>query len=359
MMQVSALARRTLWLGGPLLVLLAVSSTACHDGASLASSEGPPPVDTTPPPPPPDTTPPPPPPPDTTTPPPPDTTTPPPGGANCGPMESSGPPVHVGLPIGPTHVPPADFGNEFSGTQISGIFLGGSSCLLPYLAAARKANVRVFINLTGNEQYLRDANGFSMTKWKARVDRFRNEDITPYIQDGTILAHLIMDEPNDRSNWSGQVVSHADIEEMARYSKELWPGMPTYIRTLPAYLKGGSFPHLDALWFHYVERFGPIDNFIATNFAGARALGLKIISGLNVLNGGSASSGIPGKKEGKYAMNADELRSWGGKLLSEPDQCAFLLWEWEDGYLSRPEIKAALEDLNQKARNYPHASCSK
>jgi hypothetical protein len=279
--------------------------------------------------------------------------------ASCGALQTSGAPAHVGLAFGPTHVPPADFDARFTGTQISGIFLGGQSCLIPYLSAARKANVRVLINLTGNEQYLRDANGFSMTKWKARVDRFRNEDISSYIADGTILAHLLMDEPNDPHNWSGKVVSLPEIEEMARYSKEIWPTMPTYIRTLPSYLKGGQFPDLDALWFHYVARFGDIDNFIETNFSAARALGLTIIGGLNVLNGGSESSNVPGKKQGKNGMSADELRSWGSKMLAQPGMCAFLLWEWSDSYLARPDIKAALDDLTAKARDYPARSCGR
>jgi hypothetical protein len=352
------LSRRGFWLGGPLLaLLLAAPFSGCNNGSSLDTSESPlPPVDSTPPP---DTTTPPPP-PDTTTPPPPppppDTTGQP---ASCGPIHTSGAPSHEGLAFGPTHVPPTSFDHRFSGTQISGILAQGQSCLVPYLTAARKANVRVFINMTGNERAFRDANGFSMAMWKARVDRFRNDDLDSFIEDGTILAHLLMDEPNDKNNWNGKVVTHAEIEEMARYSKEIWPNMPTYIRTLPEYLHGGHFPHLDALWFHYVDRFGPVDEYLAEHYPVVRELGLTIIGGLNVLNGGSESSPIPGKRAGKKAMSAEELRSIGGKLLDQPGQCAFLLWEWADWYQDRPEIKAALEDLAAKARNYPKQSCRK
>jgi hypothetical protein len=217
----------------------------------------------------------------------------------------------------------------------------------------------MFISFTGNEQYLRDANGFSLTLWKQRVDRFRTVDLQSYIDDGTILGHFIMDEPSDPSNWSGHTVSLPVIEEMARYSKEIWPTMPTMIRTWPYYLKGFPFHYLDAVRFHYLDRFSPLDGFLEKNMADARSLGLAIVGGLNVLNGGSKDSGIPGRASGKNGMSADEIRSWGDRFLQEPDLCAFLLWEYDESYLNRPDIKAALQELAEKARNYPARSCRK
>jgi hypothetical protein len=267
------------------------------------------------------------------------------------------------LPFGPTHIPPERFGGtyggSFNGTQISAVLDNGADCLIPYLEAARQAHMRVFINLTGNEQFLRDANGFSLTKWKTRVDRFRGDSIEPYIADGTILAHLLVDEPNDKGNWSGKTVPLPDIEEMARYSKEIWPDMATYIRTKPDFLIGYSYPDLDALWFHYLPRFGPIDQFITEWYGQAHALGLVVIGGLNILNGGDPSTGIPGKEPGRFAMSPDMIRSFGEKLLEQPGQCAFLLWEWQDALLARPDIKAAIDELGAKARAYPAASCHK
>lgn len=361
MKQVLFRARRALRLGGPLLALAAVPLSACGDGDSLVSSESPlPPPDSTPPIDsviqPPDTTPP----PDTTTPPPPPDSTPPPGTSICGAVVGApGSPEHVGLAFGPHHIPRPRFGEPFSVTQITATLVEGESCLLIDLESARRANLRVFISFTGNEQYLRDANGFSMTKWKQRVDRFRNVDLQSYIDDGTILAHLIMDEPSDPSNWSGKPVTHAEIEEIARYSKEVWPTMPVLIRVWPDYLKGADVTNLDAIWIHYLHRRGPIDEFISTHLAEIRALGLNVVGGLNVLNGGSPESNIPGKKDGLKGMTPDELRAWGGKWLAQPGMCAFLLWEYSDAYFSRPEIKEAIADLAAQARAYPMRSCKK
>jgi hypothetical protein len=281
------------------------------------------------------------PPPDTIVPPP-DTTQPPPG-----------PVSHVGIPFGPAHVPAERFG-EFGATLYTA---GDPSRFMRDLEAARRAGARLLIGFTGNSQYNRDGNGFSLTKWKARVDRFRGFDLTPYITDGTIVGHWLMDEPHDPSDWSGKPVSQADIEEIARYSKEVWPSMPTVIRTFPSYLAGYQYPHLDAVQVQYLDRFGDIEQVLATHVEGAKALGLALVGGLNVLNGGSGSSGIPGHRAGKWAMSADEIRSWGKRFLSEPSVCAFLMWEYDPTYLSRPDIQAALSELSQIAADRPEKAC--
>lgn len=262
-------------------------------------------------------------------------------------------PVHTGLPLGPAHVPPAHFA-DFSGTNITP---GFPDSLLPMLEAAKRANIRVFISFTGGGRHSLDSTGFNIDRWKERIDRYREIDLTSYIADGTILGHFLMDEPNDRRNWSGHQVSQADIAEMARYSKEVWPTMVTMIRAFPDFLEGHEYPHLDAIRVQYAPRFGPIDAFINDQVQGAKALGLAMVGGLNVLNGGSGESGIPGTREGKYAMSADEIRDWGGRWLAEPYICGFLMYYYDSAYLSRPDIRAALSELSQKARSLPKKEC--
>src|SRR4051812_9341614 len=179
MRQVLSRAQWALRLGGA-LAILALPLHGCGGGSSLDNS-GPPPTDSTPT----DTTPPAPPPPDTTTPPlppPPDTTTP---SGNCGRVEpTSVTPNHQGIPFGPTHLPTNKFGVAYSGTQITA---ESPSCLLADLEAARRTNTRVFITFTGSETQNRDANGFNFDIWKRRVDRFKDMNLDPYIEDGTIL----------------------------------------------------------------------------------------------------------------------------------------------------------------------------
>jgi hypothetical protein len=262
-------------------------------------------------------------------------------------------PVHTGLAFGPFHLPKGQFGNIFSAALRNVT----ADSLIPALEVARRANLRILLTFTGSEWAIRDENGFSLTKWQQRVDRFRRLNLAPYIADGTIIGHFIMDEPSDPTNWNGHPVPPATVDEMARYSKSIWPDMPTVIRGWPAYLKGYQYQYLDAAWAQYHERFGPIDAFISTNIHDAQAAGLALVAGLNVLNGGTSSSGIPGKTTGKFAMSASELRTWGNALLSEPYFCALFMWQWDDRYFSRPDIKSAMEDLETKARNTPKKEC--
>jgi len=262
--------------------------------------------------------------------------------------------VHVGIPFGPYALPPEIYGQDFNGAYRP---RWNDRVLLADLESARRSNTRVLLNLTGSERYLSDEKGFSFAKWKARVDQHRNTDISSYIADGTIVAHFIMDEPDDPSNWGGKTVPLADIDAIAKYSKELWPNLPTVIRVTPGFLKGYHFQYLDGAWAQYLDRFGPLDAYIATNLRDAQETGLALVGGLSVLNGGSKNSGIPGRKSGKFAMSADEIRTWGGALLAQPYFCAFIMWEYDKAYFSRPDIHAALAELKQKAEAHPQQAC--
>jgi hypothetical protein len=213
------------------------------------------------------------------------------------------------------------------------------------------------ISFTGNEQYSRDSNGFNLTLWQQRVDRFRGIDFESYIADGTLIGHLLMDEPGDPHNWNGKVVPQSAIEAMARYSKEIWPSLTTIVRAWPSsYLKGYSYPHLDAVWIQYHARWGDLETFLDTNMREAKALGLAVVGGMNVINGGGKDNGMPSYEKNKSSMSGSQLREWGGRFRAE-DVCFFLLWKYRPEYFSRPDVTAAMEDLSQVARQRPKKAC--
>lgn len=285
-----------------------------------------------------------------------------PGDSVVPPPDSSGPdlppagtPVHVGIPFGPYNLPAELYGQE----EFNGAFRPrwSDTLLLDHLEAARRANTRVLVNMTGAERHLVDKNGFSFEKWKARVDGYRNIDFSSYIADGTVIGHFLMDEPNDASNWHGKKVSPEQIDMLAKYSKDIWPSLPTVVRARPDYLKGYRFQYLDAAWAQYLDRFGSLDAFIETNVRDAKEAGLALVGGLNVINGGSSKSGIPGRKAGKFAMSANEVRTWGSTILAQPYFCAFIMWEYESKYFSRDDIRAAFLELKAKAEAHPKQPC--
>jgi hypothetical protein len=328
-----------------LLVIVMSLITAC-DGGGPAASVGLPPEgsvgDSIPTPPadsiPQDSVPPPPPPPD-----------------SAGPPSDSVPytPVHVGIPFGPTQMEMESFGPEYSGT----IFSAQPEWIMAALERARRTNTRLLVNFTNNESSIRDENGFSFEKWKQKVDLYRGFDFSSYIADGTLLAHYIMDEPYDPTNWNGKPVTAAEVEELAKYSKEIWPNLPTIVGVWPGYLKGVPHVYLDGVRHHFHIRYAPIEEYEATNLRDAKAEGLSYITGLNLLNGGTGESGIPGRKEGKFAMSAREITAWGNLLIADPYVCGFVMFEYDVDYLARPDIKDALTELKKKAEAHPQQSC--
>ena len=196
-----------------------------------------------------------------------------------------------GIPIGMSAQPLEAFGSRYNGSKLT----VSPAYIMQELSVIRERGGRVFIMLAGNHRYWVNSDGsFSFTKWKARVDRFKSLPLASYINDGTIIGHFMMDEPNDPTNWRGHRVTPAQIEEMARYSKQVWPNMATIIRTQPDYL-GDDHRYLDAACSQYLWRRGDVGQYIRQQVADAQARGLALVVGLNVLKGGNPN-GTPMSK---------------------------------------------------------------
>lgn len=264
-----------------------------------------------------------------------------------------------GIPFGVFHLPKAEYGKVLNGSLAN---LDPSN-LLSYLEAARQSGTRIMLSVVGRQTHYRNKNSsFSLALWKQRVDRFRGIDFSSYIADGTILGHYMLDEPHDQGNWGGATVSPATLDEMAKYSKQLWPTLPTVVRAWPAYLKGHNYKYLDAAWAQYSPRYGassqrlPVKEFISKNVSEAKGAGLALVVGLNLLAGGS-SRGLEGYYPSQLAPSASDLREFGSALLESSYACAFISWRYDDRYLSRSDVKAAISDLAEQARSQPYKSC--
>ena len=236
------------------------------------------------------------------------------------------------------------------------------------LRAARAGKVRVILNLAGGKDNVRGSDGrFDLSRWKARIDQYRDVDFAPYVEEGLILAHLLVDEPYAAPLWGGQEISRADIEAMARYSKSIWPTLPTAVRAPPAWLVAGdtTYSDLDIAWAQWAgpERAGgnwrTPEDFRDENVARAKQLGLGLIVGLNHLNGGNGSSGVAGTPDHpeRWQMSAAELVRLGTLLVETPYACAFVSWRYEAAFEARPEIMAALDSVAAVARTRGGTSC--
>jgi len=248
-----------------------------------------------------------------------------------------------GIPIGTFAQPMSAFGRTYNGGHQN--FSPGS--IVRELNAIRARGGRVVVAFSGSPKYYRENGHFSFEKWKSRVKRFKGINLSQFIQDGTIIGHYLIDEPNDPANWRGRPVSPATLEQMAKYSKQLWPRMPTIVRVEPGYL-GRNHHYLDAAWAQYLHRKGPVESFLRRNVSAAQDRRLGLVVGLNVLKGGSPNG---------TRMTASEVKKWGGALLNSSYPCAFISWTYNRAYLSSRGVGDAMRALRHKAESRSARSC--
>ena len=252
-----------------------------------------------------------------------------------------------GIPFGNWAQPTSTFGSVYNGA-VRTIY---PQYLMKELAAIKARGGKVAIKLCFGDRYIKDGDGdFSLSKWKDRVAKYKGLNFSSYINDGTIIGHYLIDEPQDKANWNGRPIPQSTIEEMAKFSKDLWPSMPTIVRTWPDYLDdwGGTYRYLDAAWAQYAaNRWANVDAFLDENVSKARNKGLALAVGLNVLNGSPS----------KGKMSASQVKSYGSALLNSTYPCAFISWKYDNNYLSSSGMKDAMNYLRNKAENRSSKSC--
>ena len=252
-----------------------------------------------------------------------------------------------GMPIGMFRQPISEWGSRFNG----GYRRMDPSTTVSDLSAIKSRGGKVVLMLAGAENYYKDADGhFSFTKWKARIDRFKNINFSSYIKDGTVIGHYMIDEPQDPANWNGTRVSQSTLDAMAKYSKQLWPGMVTIVRSTPDYLAAysGTYQYLDASWGQYlIFRWPDVSAWISSNVSKSKSKGLALIVGMNVIDGGS-KKGTP--------MTASQIKSYGSAILNNSYPCAFVSWQYRDSYMTS-SVKDAMSYLRSKANNLNFKTC--
>jgi hypothetical protein len=260
----------------------------------------------------------------------------------------------------PVTITDADFATSFQGgipmgtfaqptSTIGSLYNGGlrniwPSYLKKELAAIKARGGRVVLTFSGNERHYKTGGRFDMAKWKARVNRFRGVDFSSYVRDGTIIGHYLIDEPNDPQNW-GRPIPPSTLEEMAKYSKQLWPNLTTVVRVEPGYL-GHNHRYLNVAWAQYVYRKGTASDYIRRNVANASSRGLGLIVGLNILKGGP----------GGGRMSASQITTWGSTMLSSSYPCAFISWQYNSN-LTTSAMRTAMNVLRRRAESRASKRC--
>jgi hypothetical protein len=265
----------------------------------------------------------------------------------------------VGLPFGAFDMQPELLAPPYSSAVLS----GSPDHILQQLARARGNGARLIISFAGGRfKHVQNVDGtFSYDLWKARVDRFLplKDQIGEYVRDGTLLAFMLMDEPHIASSWGGQQVSYALIDLMGKYSKSIWPGLATMVRSDATWLARAPFrwTDLDAAWSQYSARRGEVAAYLAANVMAARQAGLGLVTGLNVLDGGDGSSRAKGTYAGAFNMTSTEIRTYGKVLAADPYVCSFQFWKHDPEYLGQRDIADALLEVAELGNGLAHESC--
>jgi hypothetical protein len=255
----------------------------------------------------------------------------------------------AGIPFGTTAQPISLFGPTYTGGLINPVY---PDSLLSYLAQIKAAKGRVVLSLPGGPGGYTNADGtFNLDKWKTRTARYNVVNFDSYIDDGTIIGNYIIDQPDCSSCWGGTSIPASTVEEMAAYSKSLWPKMATIARVEPTWLAtySGQYTYLDVGWAQYVMRKGDINTYIADNVAAAQSKGLRLIVGLNLLDGGLNQA----------SFTASQVKDFGSVLLGSSYPCAFISWRYDAAYFAQSDIRSALSLLSKKAARHVANSCSR
>ena len=230
--------------------------------------------------------------------------------------------------------------------------------ILEDLAAARARGAHIIVNFTGGPKAVTDPDGhYDFNTWKLRVDRFLPlaGQLNGYVADGTLLAFMMIDEPFVKNHWGGDPVPKAAIDQMAQYSKSIFPDLATTVGSAPSTLQGYSWRYLDVAWAQYTARRGPETPYVSSEVAAAQAEGLGLVVGLNISKGGDGSSGFGEPKE--WSMTGKEILDYGHTLLAQPYACAFISWDYRPAVVERPDVWAALQELAAEAGKHSPTPC--
>lgn len=245
------------------------------------------------------------------------------------------------IPFGPQNIPDANMGPPYSGTFNSSPQLAD---IVASLDQAKAYGWKVLVHLAGARQAFQNPDmSFSPSLFDARLTPWEGV-IDPYIADGTIIGHVLIDEPQDASNWDlTNPVPYADIDAAAQSSKSRWPTMPTGVGSNGCFLKSGA-PYT---YLNFYVRPLTDKAFVGTDDCGhhsdtvtqwmtfekADAVSANLRLGITI--------NIP-NTNGFGQLDATTLQAYGTEIVVDPAVFFLSIYTWDASYFAQADVAAAV-----------------
>ena len=216
------------------------------------------------------------------------------------------------------------------------------------LATLKPLRATLLLSQGGFGKFQRPDKTYDPAKYQAWVQSLKPYVASwqPYLTDGTLVGVQVIDDIN-ASNWGGTAISKARIDEMAKWWKELMPGLTTFVREKATGLTGYPWAYLDASITQYnAGHMGDVTRWRDSNVVAAKAAKLGLMLSLNVLNGGKlAPDCYHGGSASTCSMTPAELLAYGTVEAAAPEACGLVSWKTSPDYQAQPGVAEAFKLL--------------
>jgi hypothetical protein len=228
------------------------------------------------------------------------------------------------------------------------------------MAALQATGSKLMLNQGGYGKFQTAAGTYDPVKYYNWVQTLKPYVASwqPYLADGTLVGVQVIDDIGTM-NWGGVAITKAQIEEMAKWWKQLAPGITTFVREKATGLTGFTWVYLDASITQYNARYmGDVTKWRDSNVVAARNARVGLMLSMNTLNGGKVVAGCYHGGSPTYcSMSPTELRTYGAVQAAAPEGCGLMSWKSDPEYHLQPGVAEALTYLAGLAKTRPAVSC--
>lgn len=250
-----------------------------------------------------------------------------------------------GIPFGAWAIPPDMIGPLYSGGVLSGP--------APYrqLDEVKARRGQVVLYLARNKS--RENGVISVSAVQRFLDTW--PDISSYIKDGTVWGIIVSDDITGKHIWGPGAPYYPQIDSIAKLVTDRWPEARTIVRAPPT---GMTYPWKWVSWawaqYSNAPRNGDVTSYRDRELAKAHSLGLCLVFGLNLINGGNGSSGIGEHR--RHLMSGAEILEYFSALL--PYTPLAFYWQYRPEVESKPDIRDALAKVRAMADKTQPPTCT-